>query len=73
MIVHHADGLHESVDDGWSAEFEAAADEFLRHRARCGGLGRHLADGAKPVDLVLAVDELPQQLREVGSLLRVAL
>src|SRR5512142_1607980 len=29
MIIDHADGLHESVDDGWPHEFKTACDELL--------------------------------------------
>src|ERR1700689_1165565 len=45
MIVDHAGGLHESVDDGRAAEFEAALRQFLGHGARDGGFGRNLARG----------------------------
>jgi hypothetical protein len=31
MIVHHADRLHESIDDGRSTEFETAARELFGH------------------------------------------
>src|SRR5580692_6974414 len=61
MIVDHADRLHEGVDDGRPAEFEAALRQFFGDRARDGGLRRHLASRFVMVDLWLAVDELPQQ------------
>jgi hypothetical protein len=31
MVIDHADGLHESVDDGWPHEFETVCDELLRY------------------------------------------
>src|SRR5580658_2972447 len=61
MIVDHADCLHEGVDDGRPAEFEAALCQFLGDRARGRRLRRHLARGVVVVELRLAVLEIPQQ------------
>src|SRR4029077_19895737 len=68
MIVDHADGLHEGVDDGRPAEFEAAPQQLLRHRARLRRLVGDLRARAEIVDLGLAVDEVPKELREPGPL-----
>src|SRR3984957_12276690 len=68
MIIDHADRLHEGVDDGRPAEFEAALRQLLGDRARGCGLRRHLAGGFVVVDLWLAVDEVPQQLRKTRPL-----
>src|SRR5580704_558184 len=64
MVVDHADGLHEGIDDGRTAELEAALREFLRHRARCCGFRRDLPCRLEIIDLRLAVDEIPQQFRK---------
>src|ERR1700719_2211682 len=68
MIVDHADRLHEGIDDGRPAEFEAALRQLLGDRARDCGLRRHLASRFVVIDLGLAVDEVPQQLREARPL-----
>ena len=68
MIVDHADRLHEGVDDGRPAEFEAALRQFLGDRARDCGLRRHLASRFVVVDFRPAVDEVPQQLRKARPL-----
>src|SRR2546423_14997986 len=69
MVVDHPNRLHEGIDDGRPAEFEAAAGQLLRNFLRQRGLGRHLSDAAERVDLRLAVDEAPQQPREPWALL----
>src|SRR6516225_9442049 len=61
MIVDHADRLHEGIDDRRPTKLETALRQFLRHRARHRGFGRHLANAAKAIDLRPPVDELPQQ------------
>src|SRR5258708_2383138 len=66
VIVDHADRLHERIDYGRSAEFEAARDQLLRHRLRNLRLGRHLPGAAEVVDLRLAVYEIPQEGREAS-------
>src|SRR5580704_15234529 len=68
MIVDHADRLHEGVDDGRPAEFEAALRQLFGDRARDCSLRRYLACGFVVVDLWLAVDEVPQQLRKARPL-----
>src|SRR6516162_2599603 len=62
MIVDHADGLHEGIDNGRPNELEAALGQLLRHRARNGGLGWNLPDGFEAVDLRLPAEEIPQQV-----------
>lgn len=42
VIVHHADGLCERVDDDGSAEIETARFKFLRKTLAHFGLGRDL-------------------------------
>src|SRR5450759_4881948 len=64
MIVDHTDRLHESVDDGRPDEFEAAADEFLRHLARQRGFRRHLLGRTEVVELRFTADKIPQQRRK---------
>src|SRR5580658_9102294 len=59
MIVDHAGGLHEGIDDGRAAEFEAALCKFFGHGARHGGFGRNLARAFVVIDLRLSVDEIP--------------
>src|SRR5580693_4105299 len=61
MIVDHADRLHEGVDDGRPAEFEAALRQLLGDRARDRGLRRYLACGLVVIDFWSTVDEIPQQ------------
>src|ERR1700733_5705650 len=68
MVIDHADSLHEGVDDGRAAKFEAALRQFLGHRARDRGLGGHLALGAVVVDFRFAVDEIPEELGEARPL-----
>src|ERR1700723_3688051 len=68
MIVDHADRLHEGVDDGRPAEFEAALQKLLGDCARGCRLCRHLASGLVVVDLRLAVLEIPQQFCEARPL-----
>src|SRR5580704_792265 len=51
MIVDHADRLHEGIDDGRAAKFEAAPRQFFGHGARDRGFGGYLAHGAIVVDL----------------------
>src|ERR1700726_2243300 len=68
MVVDHADGLHEGVDDGRPAELEAAPRQFLGHGARCRGFRRHLACGAEMIDLRPPIDEIPQQFRKTGEI-----
>src|ERR1700688_700980 len=68
MIVDHADRLHEGVDDGRPAKLETVLRQFLGDRARDCGLRRHLACGFVVIDLWLAVDEVPQQLRKTRPL-----
>src|SRR5712691_4225532 len=69
MIVDHADGLHEGVDDGRPDEFEAAARELLRYPPRHLGLRRYLRRGAETVHLGLAVEKIPKQPRKAWTLL----
>src|SRR6266508_386333 len=64
MVVDHAGGLHEGVDDGRPAELEAAARQLLRHRPRHRGLGRNLRRRPVAVDLRFPVEEAPQQAGE---------
>src|ERR1700733_6467052 len=68
MVVDHADGLHEGIDDGRAAELEAALRQFLGHGARHRRLCRNLSHSAIAVDLRLAVDEAPQQLGKARTL-----
>src|ERR1700733_799148 len=49
MVVDHADGLHESINNGRPAEFKTTLRQILGHRLRYLGLGRHLTLGAKVV------------------------
>src|SRR5579864_6862945 len=67
VVVHHADRLHEGIDDGRPAKFEAAARKLLRDLAGKLGLGRYLLDAAQAIDLGAAVDEVPQELREARA------
>src|SRR5215470_269642 len=69
MIVDHADSLHEGVDDGRADELETAAGKFFRNLARYRGFRRHLFGAAEIVHLRLAVEKIPEQAREAGSLL----
>src|SRR5262249_39228362 len=69
MIVYHAGGLHEGVDDGRPHELEAAARELLRDLSRQLRLRRGLRGGAEAIDLRLAVEKVPEQAREARALL----
>src|SRR5271155_826881 len=70
VVVDHADRLHEGVDDRRAAELEATRSELFRHGARCRGFRRNLTRGLIAVHLRLAINEIPQQLREARSLCR---
>ena len=61
MVVDHAGGLHEGVDDGRPDELETARDEFLRHLGRDRRRGGHRRRGLEVVDLRLAVHEIPEE------------
>ena len=67
VIVDHADGLHEGVNDGGADEFEAAAEKFFGHGARQFRFGRNLFHAAKAIDFGAAVDEIPEKFREAGA------
>src|SRR3954464_13321468 len=69
VVVHHADRLHEGIDDGRADELEATAGQLLRDFPRQLGLGRDLSDAAPAVHQGLAVDEVPEQTGESGPLL----
>src|ERR1700722_11633109 len=56
VIIDHADGLHEGVDDGRPTKFEAALREILGHRTRGRRFRRNLACGLEIIDLGFAVD-----------------
>src|SRR5215510_16479936 len=59
VVVHHADRLHEGVDDRRAAELEAPGFEFLRDLPRQLGLGRHLAYRIVAIDARTAAGEVP--------------
>src|SRR5262245_24214287 len=69
VVVDHAGGLHEGIDDARPDEFESAPRQLLRHRARNRRFRRHLGCRTETIDLRLAVDEVPDQPREAGALL----
>jgi hypothetical protein len=64
MIVDHAGGLHEGIDDGRSDELEAAPGEFFRDLDRQRRGRWHAGGSLEMVHLRPAVDELPQQFRK---------
>src|SRR5262245_2327748 len=67
MIVHHADSLHEGIDDGRSTELETAARELFGHPLGDRGLGGNLFRAPVAVDLRSTVDKVPQQSCEAWS------
>src|ERR1041385_9082304 len=69
MVVHHADRLNERVDDGRSAELEAAPGQRLRERVGLLRLRRHVAGLPREVANRLAADERPRELGEAAELL----
>ena len=62
MIIDHAGGLGESVDDYRAAEIEAVFFQVLRQPLAHLGLGRHLLAALEAVYLGLAADMLPDQI-----------
>src|SRR6185312_11032905 len=64
MVVDHADGLHERVDDGRPDEFKTACDKFLRYFLGQCRLCRHLSGRTETVELRLAVEMIPEQIRK---------
>src|SRR5437764_4993809 len=69
VVIDHADGLHEGIHNGRSAEFEPATAERLGDFSRQLGLGRNLFDAAQAVDARAPVDVFPEQFREAGTFL----
>ncbi len=69
MVVDHAGGLHESIDNGRADELEAARRQFLRDRDRDRRRGGHALGGLERVHLRLAANIAPQQLGEAGAFL----
>src|SRR5918995_1182086 len=69
MVVHHADRLHEGIDDRRTTEGEALGLEGLGDAARDIGLGLRVGPGPKPVLDWLAVDEVPQEPAKTLALL----
>src|SRR5215510_8335961 len=59
VVVHHADRLHEGVDDRRAAELEASGFEFLRNLPGQLRLGRHLANCLVAINDRLAAGEVP--------------
>src|SRR6185437_14155150 len=58
MVVDHAGGLHEGVDDGGANEFEPARRQLLRDPGRQRRRRRHAGGGLEVVDLGPAVDKV---------------
>ena len=69
MVVNHARGLHERVDDDGPAEAEALGPECPRERARKRRLGRYLARLLPRILDRPEVDEAPQEAGETLALL----
>src|ERR1700737_3758476 len=67
MVVDHAGGLHEGVDDMWADEFESGRHQFLRFLDRERRRSRHAGGGLEMVDLRPAIDEVPQEFREART------
>ena len=63
MIVHHADRLHEGIDDGRAHEFEPLGLEILGEFLRQWRLRRYLPRVAQSFDR-LPFDEAPQIIGE---------
>src|SRR5260370_21447275 len=69
MVVDHAGGLHEGIDDGRADEFESARGQFFRYLDRQRRRRRHAGRGLEVIDLRPAVDEIPQEFREARAVL----
>src|SRR5450631_2988061 len=67
MVIDHAGGLHEGIDDGRADKFESARRQFLGYLGRQWRRCRHAGGGLEVVDLRPAVDEIPQEFREAGA------
>src|SRR5438270_11173513 len=70
MVVHHADGLHERVADGWPHEAEPALDQGLAHGVGFARARGQLAQTAAPVLLGYASHEGPEKPSERSIALR---
>ena len=70
VIVHHPDRLHEGVDDGGPAKFEAARLQILGYCFGEGGPGGNVAGAAGVIDDRAAVDEIPEIGRKASLLLQ---
>src|SRR5450631_138452 len=69
MVVDHAGGLHEGIDDGRADKLESARRQFFRYLDRQRRRCRHAGGGLEVIDLRPAVDEIPQEFREAGAVL----
>src|SRR6185437_11642537 len=67
MVIDHAGRLHEGVDDGRADKLEAASSQLLGDLDRDRRRGWHAGGGLELVQLRLAVDEIPQELREARA------
>src|SRR6185295_9022100 len=68
VVVHHADGLHEGVNDRRPTEFEAALFQLFGYFLRKRCFDRNLALGAEAIDARLTVHKIPQKGGEARTL-----
>src|SRR2546430_14820886 len=66
MVVHHADGLHERVTDGWPHEAEPALDQGVAHGVGFARARGQLAQATAPVLLGYASHEGPEEHAEAA-------
>jgi hypothetical protein len=69
MVIDHAHGLHEGVNDRWADKFESARGEFFGQFDRQFRLGRDLLHVLQTIDFRPAIDEIPQELGKSGPVL----
>ena len=60
MVIDHADGLHESIDDGAADEIEAALFKIFAQGIGDFGAGRHIGHGFRAVPYWHAINVTPE-------------
>ena len=68
MVVDHAGGLHEGVDDGGADKLEAPFFQGLAHGVGHRGGGGHLLECAEVIDLRLPLHKVPEKVTQGAAL-----